>query len=66
MEHILQDLSLTGRQAEVLRLLATGATNETIAKTLRISLSGVKFHLGRAYRRTGLSRRALLHRLARG
>lgn len=66
LDELLADPRLSPRQAEVLRLLAEGMTNEAIAARLAISVAGVKFHLARIYKRTGLSRHTLLPRLAKG
>lgn len=38
--------ALTGRESEVLRLVAAGLPNKTIARELRISEHTVKFHVG--------------------
>ena len=43
-----EEVSLTQRQAEVVRLAATEHSNKEIANTLGISESAVKQHLGRA------------------
>ena len=40
------ELPLTPREAEVLLLLAEGASNKAIARRLGISLHTVKFHVG--------------------
>ena len=48
---------LTPREAEVFRLLTTGATNVSIARSLGISSDTVKRHLSRVYRKTGVSGR---------
>ena len=40
------DLELTPRETEVLRLLAEGASNKTIAVMLGISVHTAKFHVG--------------------
>jgi DNA-binding NarL/FixJ family response regulator len=39
------DPPLTGREQEVLRLLAEGASNKTIARRLGISVHTAKFHV---------------------
>ena len=41
------DPALTPREAEVLMLLAEGASNKTIARRLGISVHTAKFHVGR-------------------
>lgn len=48
---------LTDRELEVARLLATGAGNRQIAKTLFISEATVKTHLIHIYRKLGASNR---------
>ena len=40
------DAGLTAREAEVLALLAEGASNKTIARRLGISVHTAKFHVG--------------------
>lgn len=51
-------LGLTGRQAEVLQLLATGASEHDIATRLGISQRTVQKHLQRCYRRLGVTNRS--------
>jgi DNA-binding NarL/FixJ family response regulator len=46
--------SLTGREREVLRLVATGATNREIAERLYLSEGTVKNHISRILGRLGL------------
>jgi DNA-binding CsgD family transcriptional regulator len=41
-----QDSALTPRELEVLRLMAEGASNKTIARRLGISVHTAKFHVG--------------------
>ena len=41
------DLILTAREAEVMILLAEGASNKEIARRLGISVHTAKFHVGR-------------------
>ena len=53
----LESWGLTPREAEVFRLLTTGATNVSIARGLGISSDTVKRHLSRVYRKTGVSGR---------
>lgn len=48
---------LTERQIEVLRALATGATNQEISDSLSISLNTVKTHIKNLYEALGVSRR---------
>ncbi|MFD7654234.1 response regulator [Actinosynnema sp. NPDC059797] len=48
------DHDLTGREADVLRLVATGATNREIARRLHLSEGTVKNHVSRILTRLGL------------
>ena len=48
---------LTGREVEVLRLVAAGMRNQEIADRLFISLSTVKRHIANAYGKLGVSHR---------
>jgi predicted ATPase/DNA-binding CsgD family transcriptional regulator/DNA-binding XRE family transcriptional regulator len=48
---------LTGRQAEVLRLVATGLSNKEIAAALYLSPATVERHLVTVYRKLGVARR---------
>jgi LuxR family transcriptional regulator, maltose regulon positive regulatory protein len=48
---------LSGRQREVLELLALGASNREIAGRLYISPNTVKFHLREIYSRLGVRNR---------
>ena len=50
-------VSLTRREQEVLRLLATGASNQDIAHTLVISLDTVKKHVSNLLGKLGASSR---------
>ncbi|MFA5885313.1 MAG: helix-turn-helix transcriptional regulator [Acidimicrobiia bacterium] len=54
----LERLGLTRREAEVLQLLGTGATNASLAATLHVSPATVKTHLENVYRKLGASGRA--------
>lgn len=49
--------ALTGRELEVLRLLARGWDNRRIAETLVISERTVRFHLGNIYEKIGVQSR---------
>jgi DNA-binding CsgD family transcriptional regulator len=49
---------LTGREAEILRLLADGKTNREIAATLVLSVHTIERHLANAYRKIGARNRA--------
>jgi DNA-binding NarL/FixJ family response regulator len=51
------DLGLTGRQADVLKLVAKGLPNSEIARRLAISENTVKQHAHSAYRLLGVSSR---------
>jgi DNA-binding CsgD family transcriptional regulator len=50
----LEALGLSRREAEVLRLLARGDTNASIARAMRVEPSTVKTHLERIYRKLGV------------
>jgi DNA-binding NarL/FixJ family response regulator len=50
--------SLTGREMEVLRLLAAGQTNKEIAATLRISVTTADRHVANIYAKIGARNRA--------
>lgn len=56
---------LTARQVEVLRLLATGASNKEIARAIGISPATVKNHLEAIFARLGASNRVQAVMLAR-
>jgi DNA-binding NarL/FixJ family response regulator len=51
------DLSLSGREREVLAHVAQGLANKQIARALGISERTVKVHLGNVFRRIGVSDR---------
>ncbi|GIF01011.1 helix-turn-helix transcriptional regulator [Paractinoplanes rishiriensis] len=55
---------LTQREREVAELAATGLTSAQIARRLFLSVRTVDTHLGRAYRKLGVSSRAALAMLA--
>ncbi|MEU0555837.1 response regulator transcription factor, partial [Dactylosporangium sp. NPDC006015] len=46
--------ALTAREVEILRLVATGATNREIARALFVSEGTVKNHVSRVLTRLGL------------
>jgi DNA-binding CsgD family transcriptional regulator len=54
----LERLGLTRREAEVLQLLGTGATNAALAAELHVSPATVKTHLEHIYRKLGARGRA--------
>jgi DNA-binding NarL/FixJ family response regulator len=56
---------LTGREREILALLATGAPNKVIAQRLEISPKTVKAHLSSVFRRIGARDRLEASRWAR-
>jgi two-component system response regulator NreC len=49
---------LTGREVEVLRLIARGQTNREVAERLFLSVRTVETHRARLQRKLGLSRRS--------
>jgi DNA-binding CsgD family transcriptional regulator len=49
--------ALTARELEVLALIATGASNDEIARSLAIAPATVKSHLTRVYRKIGAANR---------
>lgn len=49
--------SLTHREREILRLVASGATNCVIARQLWITQQTVKFHVSNIYRKLGVANR---------
>ncbi len=49
---------LTTRERETLALIATGRSNDEIAKEMRISLNSVKSYIRSAYRKTGVQSRS--------
>lgn len=53
-----QTNELTGREREVLQLLARGLSNKDIGAKLFISETTAKFHVGNILRKLGVSRRA--------
>lgn len=48
---------LTDRELEILRLVASGATNSDIARQLWITQQTVKFHVSNVYRKLGVANR---------
>jgi DNA-binding NarL/FixJ family response regulator len=55
---------LSAREAEVLRLVATGLTNAEVAERLFLSPRTVDWHMGSIYRKLGLHSRAEATRFA--
>jgi len=53
-----EEVSLTEREADVLRLVAQGWNNQGIAEVLKISERTVKFHLGNIYQKLRVTSRA--------
>ena len=52
------NLTLTDRELQVLRLLATGLTNADIAKAIHISSKTVEKHVGHIFEKLGVGSRA--------
>jgi DNA-binding NarL/FixJ family response regulator len=48
---------LTARELEILRLMAAGATNSSVASQLWVTEQTVKFHLSNIYRKLGVANR---------
>ncbi|WP_427159304.1 response regulator [Aliinostoc sp. HNIBRCY26] len=61
-------LQLSGRELEVIRLMATGKTNQEIASALQISEGTVKYHVNNILSKLGVSDRiqAVITALKRG
>jgi len=53
-----QETNLSARELEVLKLFASGMTNNQIAHTLTISISTVKFHITNIVEKLGVNTRA--------
>ena len=49
--------SLTARELEILRMVASGASNAAIARELWVAQQTVKFHLSNVYRKLGVANR---------
>jgi DNA-binding NarL/FixJ family response regulator len=49
--------SLSTRELEVLRLVASGATNADVSESMGLSVHAIKFHLASTYRKLGVSNR---------
>ena len=58
------DLPLTGRESEILRLVASGSTNGDVARQLWVTEQTVKFHLRNIYRKLGVANRTQASRVA--
>lgn len=59
-----EDLPLTARELEILRLAAKGYTNSRIARQLWVTEQTVKFHLSNTYRKLGVTNRTEASRFA--
>lgn len=58
--------SLTDSELKVVNLIATGATNRSVAAQLHLSLHTVKNHVHNAFAKLGINSRAQLTQLMRG
>jgi DNA-binding NarL/FixJ family response regulator len=63
-EHADPECPLTQRELEILRLVAEGQTNGTIARQLWVTEQTVKFHLSNTYRKLGVTNRTEASRYA--
>ncbi len=59
-----EECPLTARELEILRLVAEGQTNGSIARELWVAEQTVKFHLSNIYRKLGVKNRTEATRLA--
>ncbi|HEY7621996.1 MAG TPA: response regulator transcription factor [Solirubrobacteraceae bacterium] len=59
-----ESLGLTQRELELLRLVASGATNSRLARQLFVTEQTVKFHLSNIYRKLGVANRTQASRFA--
>jgi DNA-binding NarL/FixJ family response regulator len=59
-----ESLGLTERELELLRLVASGATNSRLARQLFVTEQTVKFHLSNIYRKLGVANRTQASRFA--
>jgi DNA-binding CsgD family transcriptional regulator len=58
--------SLTDSELKIVNLIAAGATNQSVATQLHLSLHTVKTHVHNAFAKLGINSRAQLTRLMRG
>lgn len=61
---LIRSAGLTEREAEILRLVARGLSNQEIARELWVTEPTVKFHLTRLYRKLGVTSRTAAARWA--
>ena len=57
-DDLLRAADLSGRERQVLALIAQGATDKAIAAALKVSFHTVKNHVRAIYRKTGVNKRA--------
>ena len=50
-------MPLTGRELEILQLVAAGATNSEVARKLWVTEQTIKFHLRNVYRKLDVANR---------
>jgi DNA-binding NarL/FixJ family response regulator len=64
VEAEVEECPLTSRELEILRLVAEGQTNGSIAQALWVTQQTVKFHLSNTYRKLGVANRTEASRYA--
>ena len=57
-DYLGQDLALSRREADIVRLVVAGHSNQEIASELYLSVNSVKTYIRSAYRKAGVSTRA--------
>lgn len=57
LRHRVDPMKMTASEIRVVRLLAQGNSNKEIARLMKISIDGVKYHLKNAYQKLGARQR---------